>query len=169
MKYLLLFIFSIISYTVVIAQDIDWGKMDEKQKNKYLIELAKEVTKKFGPGYYRENVTPVITEATFNEKGKSEIYKKNRGRKYYIVTFPYDKSKEYLDYDYTSQVLIWKDSGEPLFVFFGNGVGRYFMHESYKKQTDGHTAINEIPYEQAQRPDSISFNDLVKRGIYKSK
>lgn len=146
MKYLVFILMSIFSCFGVFAQDLE--KMDEVQRDKYLINLSTQVIKKFGPDYYR-NVTPIITEGTFESTDKRSEIKSNVGRKYYEVTYPYDKSKEVLDFDFSAKVRIWKDSGEPCEVVFGNGYGKNFLFLSYKEQTDARAIIDVVPYQQA--------------------
>ncbi|MEG0191381.1 MAG: hypothetical protein RR681_09395 [Lachnospiraceae bacterium] len=149
MKHLLLLIVAVFSFTGAIAQKVDLKTMNEKQKNEYLIRLGEEACRKFGPGYYRNDVHPVITEGVFNSDDKRTEIKKNIGREYYIVTFPYDRSKEKLDFNYSSMIKIWKDSGEPLEIIFGNGYGKNFLFLSYKEQIDSRAVIDVIPYQQS--------------------
>ncbi|MEG0455184.1 MAG: hypothetical protein RR559_07565, partial [Bacteroides sp.] len=92
MKHLLLLIVAVFSFTAAIAQKVDLKTMNEKKKNEYLIRLGKEICKKFGPGYYRKDAHPIITEGVFNSDDKRAEIRKNIGREYYIVTFPYDRS-----------------------------------------------------------------------------
>lgn len=149
MKYLFLLIISIVSFYNAFAQNVNLKTMDEKQKNEYLIEKGKEACKKFGPGYYRKDAYPIITEGVFKSDDKRTEVVKNIGREYYIVTFPYDKSKETLDFNYSSMVKIWKDSGEPLEIIFGNGHGKNFLFLSYKEQIDSRAIIDVVPYQQS--------------------
>lgn len=146
MKYLVFILISIFSYFGVLAQDLE--KMDKVQRDKYLISLSTQVIKKFGPDYYR-NVAPIITEEIFESTDKRSEIKSNVGREYYEVTYPYDKSKEVLDFDFSAKVRIWKDSGEPCEVVFGNGYGKNFLFLSYKEQTDARAIIDVVPYQQA--------------------
>lgn len=147
MKYLVFILISMFSYFGAMAQDL--GKMDRVQRDKYLVDLSTQVIKKFGPDYYR-NVVPVITEGVFESADKRSEIKNNVGRKYYEVTYSYDKSKELLDFDFSAKVRIWKDSGEPCEVIFGNGYGKNFFDLSYKEQTDARAIIEVIPYQQAR-------------------
>lgn len=146
MKYLVFILISMLSCFDTIAQNLE--KMDKEQRDKSLIELSTEVIKKFGPDYYR-NVVPVITDGVFETTDKRSKIKKNVGREYYEVTYSYDKSKELLDFDFSAKVRIWKDSGEPSEVIFGNGYGRNFFVLSYKEQTDARAIIEVVPYQQA--------------------
>ncbi|MEG1866909.1 MAG: hypothetical protein RR331_08575 [Bacteroides sp.] len=148
-------LFLIISFMFCIgttAQTKKMSKMSQTQKKEYLVKIAAKVTKTFGPGYYRENMKSklTITEGIFESADERPEVQKNVGRKFYIVTFPYDKSKETLDFDFSSSVKIWENTGEPLEVIFGNGQGKNFIFLSYKEQIDSRSIIETVPYEQAQ-------------------
>ena len=135
----------------IFSQEVDLRKMDEVTRTQYLTQLAKEVTKNFGPGYYRKDSKPVITEGVFQTKYDNEIYTKHIGREYYVVKFPYDTKKELLEWDYTSKVDIWKDTGEPLLVTFGNGMGKHFFCLSYKEWLElGIEKEDSIIYQQVK-------------------
>lgn len=150
-KNVLLILLSIVSYTVVCAQNTDLGKLSEQERQEYLIELGKDLTKTFGPGYYREYKEPIILEVEkFSDNDKRPEIQKNIGREYYTVIFPYDESKEELDFPYASRVRVWKDTGEPLDVTFGNGYGKNFLFTSYKTMK----MLNrdeQVPYQQAKK------------------
>ncbi len=151
MKYLVFVLISMFSYFGAMAQDL--GKMNGVQRDKYLVDLSTQVIKKFGPDYYR-NVTPIITEGVFESDDKRSEIKSNIGHEYYEVTYSYDKSKEVLDFDFSAKVRIWKDSGEPCDVVFGNGYGKNFFFLSYKEQTDTRAIIEVVPYQQASNPNT---------------
>lgn len=58
------------------------------------------------------------------------------GRKYYIVTLPYDPKKDVKDYRirFVSKVYIWEDNGEPLEIEFSHDYSFLFYRKgrSYK-------------------------------------
>jgi hypothetical protein len=124
--------------------------MTKESREAYLIALGRQVTRDFGPGYYREFGAPVISE----EEQFQDCYdmrpeiQKNNGREYYMVTFLYDPSKETLEWNFASQVEIWKDTGEPMGVIFGNGYGINFFFRSYQRQLRS-IKRKIIPYSQA--------------------
>lgn len=126
MKYLVLFLMSMFPLLSISAQNLE--KMDSVQRNKYLIDLSSEVIKTMGPGYYR-NTHPTISEGVFKSNDGRAKIKKNIGRKYYEIKYPYDKSKETLEFDFSAKVRIWKDTGEPCDVIFGNGYGKNFSFQ----------------------------------------
>ena len=121
------------------VQTTDLSRMTEKERNEYLIKIAKEVTQNFGPGWYRESVIPSISEIkecdeSLMPKNPQLDLRKNIGRKYYIVTFDYDeKTRRKYVCSYASKVRIWADNGEPLGVIFGNTYGVHFFGKSYKQ------------------------------------
>ena len=51
---------------------------------------------------------------------------------------------------FSQKVRIWKDTGEPCDVIFGNGYGKNFFFSSYKEQTKSRTATDKVPYQQVQ-------------------
>lgn len=154
MKILLVLTFISLSFGKTFSQCSNFENMNQEQRENYLIETSKEVIKTFGPDYYRDNQQPVISgPEKFCSGDKRTEISKNVGREYYIVTFPYDKSKETLDFDFSSEVKIWKDTGEPLDITFGNGQGKSFLFISYKQQKML-DAENKVPYQQAVKPDT---------------
>lgn len=142
------------------SQNVDLGKMSKVDREKYLTNLAIEVTKTHGEGYYRKDVKAVISDVKKYETDdtRPEI-SKNIGREYYEVYFPCDSTKERLEWDFTSKVCVWKDNGQPYNVFFGNGVGKTFMFTPYTKATRG-TNIEQVPYQQAN--EIINIFDTTK-------
>lgn len=148
MKQIFLILISMFSFlSNISAQSL--GEMSSTQRNKYLIELSSEVIKTIGPGYYRKMV-PTIHEGVFKSTDNRLEVKKNVGREYYEVVYPYDKTKETLEFNFSAKVRIWKDTGEPCDVMFGNGHGRNFFFLSYKEQTESRAIIEQVPYEQAK-------------------
>ncbi len=143
----------ILSYGIMTyAANDDLGKMSQEQRNEYLIKLSKKVIITFGPGYYRENSIPIISNCKkFQASDTSPEKVEYIGREYYTVTFPYDKTKECLEFDYAAKVYIWKDTGEPMNVFFGNGYGRNFFSLSFEEQTAKNVIIKTVPYQQVQK------------------
>lgn len=159
MRYIFCLLFSLAFGFNAIAQTSDLGKMTVKSRNKYLINIANDVSKTFGPGYVAYFGEPVISEAMKldkNEFGDSqEEFINNIGREYYVVTFPYDSAKVKLDFNFAAKVRVWKDNGEPLDVTFGNGFGRNFLILSYANQTMTRNAIEVVPFQQATELDPI--------------
>lgn len=114
---------------------VDLRGMSESERNAYMIKLGKEITREFGPGYYREYKSPVVLEVEEVEALRG--YKKNGKRKtrqYCTVLFLYDPERELMEYGYASEVCFQMDTGEPVYVSFGNGVSVSFSKKSYKRQ-----------------------------------
>ncbi len=114
---------------------VDLRGMSETERNAYMIKLGKEITKEFGPGYYREYKSPVVLEVEEVEALRG--YKKNGKRKtrqYCTVLFLYDRKRELMEYRYASEVCFRMDTGEPVYIKFGNGISVSFSKKSYKRQ-----------------------------------
>ena len=110
----------------------DW---EEAKRTEYLTQKAKEVMLTFGPDWYQEPMKVNISELKefdIHLMGKDEITEPLFGRKYYTVTFRYDRKKEH-DWTYAAEVDIWEDDGEPWSIMFGNNWGNNFLSRSYKQ------------------------------------
>ena len=68
------------------------------------------------------------------------------------------------DFGFAARVRIWKDTGEPLDVIFGNGMGRNFLFLSFKEQTNhspndyekvASDSIVKVPLQTVHEPESI--------------
>lgn len=130
MKPLLLFFALMCSLQITAQSTIcNLSKMCEPDRKAYLIKKAKEVVLNFGPDYYREYGEPEISGIEILEGWK---YTEFLGKKYYTVTFRYDKTKETLEWNYAACVHIMEADGEPWGVEFGNGLGIHFFKESYR-------------------------------------
>lgn len=149
--YPVLFIFALIFSTDAFSQNVDLGKMSKNDREKYLINLGTEITKTYAPAYYRADAKPVISEVKkFQTDDTRPEISKNIGREYYEVSFIYDPTKERLEWNYTSQTMVWVDNGQPYGIFFGNGAGLDFFFEPYKKGIKI-PAAQQIPYQQANK------------------
>lgn len=145
------------------SQNVDLGKMSKVDREKYLIYLAMEVTKTHGSGYYRKDAKAIISEVKkFKTDDTRAEISKNIGREYYEVYFPYDSTKEKLEWDFTSKVYIWKDNGQPSDVFFGNGVGKTFVFTPYTKATRA-SNVEQVPYQQANEIINIFDTTKIKK------
>jgi hypothetical protein len=116
--------------TAVLSQNLD--SMSKIQRDSILIAKAKECVLRYGPEYYREYKTPVIREYITPLKGPENVTGENAGRKSHIVSFPYDTLTELLEYEYAADVAIWADTGVPVSISFGNGLG-VFIEEVESK------------------------------------
>lgn len=126
------------------SQNLD--SLLQQQRDSILIEVAKEVVLKYGPGYYREYKRPVITRSQVPPLGEINLTGDDANRIFYEMVFLYDKSKEQLSYDFAARVLIWSDSRKPIDVMFGNGLGRVIPEVNQRSTKED---IDQVPYQQA--------------------
>ncbi len=114
-----------------------FNRMDEQERNEYLVAKAKEVVLNFGPEYYREYGEPEISVERLQDLYEGEtLLNRERiaGGKYYIVTFRYNTTEESLEWDYAAQVKIGEKDGEPWVCYFGNGCGLHFFDKPYRER-----------------------------------
>lgn len=113
-------------------------RSDTCQKD-VLITTATNVANTFGSAYVPFFKDAEISELRIFQKDdygdKKRKIRKQIGRAYYEVTFTYDTTAVRFAFNYAAKVRIWEDTGEPLDVIFGNGMGRNFLFKSFKKQT----------------------------------
>ena len=146
-----------------LATDIHLSQQDSVKRNEYLVKLAREVVLNFGPGYYRDNMNPEISpirmylDSTHVKQFPED--RKNIGRKYYVVTIPYDHAQEQLEWDYAANVEIWEDDGEPKRVMFGHGLGIHFTSRPYREWVKEGIKEDEImPYQHYTiKPEKIVY------------
>ena len=146
-----------------LATDIHLSQMDSVKRYEYLVKLAREVVLNFGPGYYRDNMNPTISDLrVFSDSSLVKRFpeaKRNLGRKYYTVTIPYDHVQERLEWDYAANVEIWEDDGEPKGVMFGHGLGIHFTFRPYREWVKAGVKEDEImPYQHYTiKPEKIVY------------
>ena len=156
------FLFLTLLFSCVVfslhAEDKDKiSRMSESARNKYLVKLAKEVTKNFGPEWYRDNLKAEIADSLtvfYDANDKRIEVSKNNGRSYYTVTLYYDEAmQKELNYEKASTVKIWADNGEPSSIIFGHNLGYNFYFISYRSQIKaGVTKENQIPFQKIEPP-----------------
>lgn len=86
--------------------------LPEKERNQYLIALARRSILVYGPAYYREYKHPIIVEGIFPPlppEGKKERWPYAE-QEYYEVLFPYDISKELFYFAFIAKVIITKEN-----------------------------------------------------------
>ena len=123
----------------------------------------------FGPAYvpfFKEaNVSDVqvFKKKDYGGDSRPQI-RKQIGRKFYTVTFTYDSTAVKFDFGFAARVRIWKDTGEPLDVIFGNGWGRNFLFKTFVEQTNhspndyekvASDSIVKVPLQTVHEPESI--------------
>lgn len=137
----------------VYDQKIELDKMPESDRANYLIDMGQKLTHIFGPDYYRAYGEPIISDIMiFESDDKRKEIQNNVGRSFYEVAFPYDKTKEILEWEYASKIRVWADNGEPFEITFGNGYGINFFFESW--ETLAH-AIKPVPYQCVDEPEKV--------------
>jgi hypothetical protein len=121
-----------------IAPNINLDKLIEKERNKYLIKVAKEAVMKRGPGYYREVAPPIIKRDIITLSRYTWLYEKYPGRAYYTVEYPFDDTAESFEGDFSAKVFIWEDTGVVFRITFGNGWGMNNLDnpEAWEGRTD---------------------------------
>jgi hypothetical protein len=108
-------------YTVITrSQNLD--SIPKAKRDSILIARAKETVLTYGPDYYREYKKPVIERGQVLPKGAINVTGENANRVFYVVIFPYDKTKELLAEEFAVMVRFWADAGTPMSVRFGNGL-----------------------------------------------
>ena len=139
------------------------SQMDSVKRNEYLVKLAREVVLNFGPGYYRDNMNPTISDLrVFSDRSLVKRFpeaQQKLGKKYYVVTIPYDHTQERLEMDYAAQVEIWEDDGEPKGVMFGHNMGIHFTTRPYREWVkDGIKEDEIMPYQHYTiKPEKIVY------------
>ena len=139
------------------------SQMDSVKRNEYLVKLAREVVLNFGPGYYRDNMNPTISDLrVFSDRSLVKRFpeaQQKLGKKYYVVTIPYDHTQERLEMDYAAQVEIWEDDGEPKGVMFGHNMGIHFTTRPYREWVKNGIKKDEImPYQHYTiKPEKIVY------------
>jgi len=138
--YIIILLYSLCLNT--FSQDLD--SLPQQQRDSILIEVAKEVVLKYGPGYYREYKRPIITRRQILPMGDINVTGKNAGRIFYEVIFLYDETKELLEYDFAARVAIWGDTHKPIRVLFGNG----FIKKIPEVDLRSSKTVDQVPYQQ---------------------
>lgn len=145
----------------IAAQSIDLRTLSTTNRNSYLINLAKEVTETFGPGWYQGAIVAQVSDSVKEFKDEFDLrpeIQKNVGRKYYTVTFLYDDAtKKKVKWSKASIVTIWEDDGTPMEVIFGNKEGRNFFFLSYNQWVRaGLLKGDKKPFEEMKLPSWVN-------------
>ena len=117
------------------VQTTDLNEMTEKERNEYLVNLAREVSENIAPEWLQGDVVPkVSSKQKYFSTNKRPDIQRNVGREFYSVTFYYDEAtKAKLKYDYATRVRIWADNGEVEGIMTGEDWGRVFHETSYEQ------------------------------------
>ena len=123
----------------VNAKHLD--KLPESERNRILIEAAREVIDEYAADYMHATKEPVILRMDSNgadymikryqkalERGDPQrIYSRKsgkdvmNGRVFYIVTYPYDKELDYYGGGFAVQVYVWADTHKAFELYAGDG------------------------------------------------
>lgn len=126
--------------------------MSQKKRDLRLSQIASDAILEVGPDYYRKDTVPVITGPfTFSWKDTGgPIYIEQEGRRYFLVTYPYDNEKEEIKIaqPFTAQILIWADNGEIGHMDFGNGLGFNFLTGSTYEHAITENAYPNLDYDK---------------------
>lgn len=109
---------------MLLGENLD--SLPEAKRNARLLEMAKQVVMKHGPGYYRDVFPPVIVHGLVSPDNREctlQQVKQHNGRSYYKVEYSFDEKQESFEWSYAARTYIWGDTGISFSVIFGNGWG----------------------------------------------
>ncbi len=119
-----IFIIMIMYFTMnansLFSQNFD--QLPTKVRDSLLIKIADRALEKYGPEYNRGYLTPVVK---YEGEFKGGIHK---GESAYSITYPYDKSKELFERDFSAKVVVVNKTGKIITIDFGNGLS-YLIEE----------------------------------------
>ena len=161
MKVIFLLSLTIFYINTSFAQNTNLSKLTDKARNKYLLELAKEVVLNFGPDWYKDK-GPFVTEISGIQVYENKAYDlpeiiKCNGRHYYTVIYRYKKYRNLPKWHFAFKVSIWEDDGVPKDILFGNDEGITFIFRQYNKWIkDGVKKEDQMPY-------NTSYDEEIKQ------
>jgi len=124
----------------------NFKQLPTKVRDSLLINIADRALEKYGPDYNRQYLTPIVK---FEGEYKGGDYK---GESFYTVTYPYDKTKELLEKDYSAQVYILNKTGTVIVIAFGNGYG-YFV----EKMEKNNRKVNKMPFNTIKKVEGFKL------------
>ncbi len=151
MKIFLCFTLVFFYTNISFAQNNDLSKMTEKTRKEYLVKKSKEAIMYFGPEWYKEPMSVEISKVSvfFDEINNHPKIQKCNGRRYYTVTYRYNKYLNPKGLFYAFKVTIWEDDGEPEGILFGNEMGMTFIFRLYKDWVkDGVKKEEQMPFDE---------------------
>ena len=144
----LIFIFVIVHFNinanVLFSQNLN--KLPIKVRDSLLIEIADKALEKYGPEYNRGYLTPVVK---YEGEYTGGDYK---GKSFYTVTYPYDKSKELFEKDFSAQVYILGENGKAIVISYGNGWGFFIDKMEKTKQK-----VEKMPFNTVKKPEKVNL------------
>ena len=140
----LIFIFVILHFNInanfLFSQNLN--KLPIKVRDSLLIEIADKALEKYGPEYNRGYLTPIVKHEGEYTGGD------HKGKSFYTVTYPYDKSKELFEKPYSAQVYVLSENGKVLVISFGNGYF-YFIEDIEKKKQK----VEKMPFSTSKKQE----------------
>jgi len=123
----------------------NFEQLPTKVRDSLLIKIADRAVEKYGPEYNRGYLTPIVKfEGEFKEGD-------HKGELFYSVTYPYDKTKELFDQDFSARVIILDKTGKALGIAFGN----LFAFNIEKLENEGKTV------------EKMPLNTIKKQEVFK--
>ena len=119
------------------AQDLDLRRLGKEQRDEYLVRMAREATRTFGPEWYDQGpLAPQVNDSLFVFEDKYDMrpeVQRNVGRPYYTVKLMYDEAtRKRIRREFASTVSVWADNGEPSLIIFGHNLGYNFLFRGYR-------------------------------------
>jgi len=144
----LIFIIVIMHFTLnansLFSQNFE--QLPTKVRDSLLIKIADKAVEKYGPEYNRGYLTPIVKfEGEFKEGN-------HKGELFYSVTYPYDKTKELFDQDFSARVIILDKTGKALGIAFGN----LFAFNIEKLENEGKT-VEKMPLNTIKKQEIFKF------------
>jgi len=124
----------------------NFEQLPTKVRDSLLIKIADKAVEKYGPEYNRGYLTPIVKfEGEFKEGN-------HKGELFYTVTYPYDKSKELLENDYSARVVILEKTGKAIGISFGN----LFAFNIEKLENEGKT-VEKMPFSTRKKQEKFKY------------
>ena len=137
MKRILILLTALVYCTIFQAQNLD--KMNDADRKKALLRIAKGIVMEYGPDFYREYKEPEIKHGIVGkdetQRFSEEDEKKHKNRSFYTVKYYYDEKEESFHQYYSAYVFIWGDTSEAFKVYFGNNFGQTIDPKRTKSTT----------------------------------
>jgi len=142
MFFIILFMHISMNTNVLFSQN--FKELPERVRDSLLIKIADRALEKYGPEYNRGYLTPVVKNEGEFESGA------HKGEVCYTVTYPYDKSKELMERNFSARVVILENSGNTIWITFGNGYA--YDVEKYEKMEKEGFKVKKMPFTTIKKP-----------------
>lgn len=117
------------------GQTKDLMNLSEEERNEYLYSQSLKAVTTFGPDWLNYNTEASFSELkTFKSARQDSRFQENVGRRFYVVTFNYDKDAQAKTrYKYAAKVGIWADNGDIKEIEYGNGFMFLIFLDSFEE------------------------------------